>query len=161
MVDNKVAKFWIALGASLAGFSVIMGAFGAHGVERVFDANYTTRIQNQESSDNEKVKTREEYVEKHMESWNTASRYMTYHALGIIFIGMLFGQSPAARLQFSATCFVIGIILFSGLLYALTFTDIKMLGMIVPMGGTAFILGWLVLAFSVWNHKPSSSVESE
>ena len=131
---------WLVLGCWLAGLTVVLGAFGAHGLQGAL----------------------EDAVEdpaKNLKNWETGSRYMMYHSIGIIIAGLgisIFGRKKS--FQIAGVLFLKGIILFSGLLYTLALTDIKILGAIVPIGGLSMIIGWIVLGmgFISSNAKPSS-----
>jgi len=75
--------------------------------------------------------------------FETGARYHMYHAFAMILAGMLMTRGPGWTFQ-------IGIVLFSGSLYALALSDVKVLGAITPIGGLAFLVGWLWLAWSAW-----------
>ena len=82
--------------------------------------------------------------------YETAVRYQMYHSFGLIAVSILaksFGENAQSRM--AGWCFVAGIVLFSGSLYALTLTEMKWFGVITPFGGVAFIAGWIVLAVAV------------
>ena len=115
---------WIALGAVNAALAVAAGAFAAHGLRDRLDA-------------------------RSLEVFETASRYHMYHALAIIAAGVL-ASSALRGAQIAAWIFQAGIVLFSGSLYALALTGVKGLGAVTPLGGVAFLAGWLWLAWSVW-----------
>ncbi len=72
--------------------------------------------------------------------FETGVRYQAYHALGLLMIAALRGPDKAAW------CFLGGIVLFSGSLYALALTGVRWLGAITPVGGLLFLAGWLLLA---------------
>ena len=81
--------------------------------------------------------------------WQTAVNYHAWHALGLFGIGVLMMQFPRARrLRHTAWLFVAGIALFSGSLYALALGAPATVGVVTPVGGVAFIAGWLLLALS-------------
>jgi uncharacterized membrane protein YgdD (TMEM256/DUF423 family) len=83
--------------------------------------------------------------------WETAVQYHLVHALGLILVGILCQLMPAASLLRPAGWLLLaGIILFSGSLYALVLTGTKPIGIITPIGGVAFLIGWLLLALSAW-----------
>jgi uncharacterized membrane protein YgdD (TMEM256/DUF423 family) len=109
----------------LAGFilmiAVIMGAFGAHGLENKIS-------------------------EKAMQTYQTGVRYHFYHGLAIMLVAII-GKLLNLNLKLSKNFFITGIILFSGNCYLYAMTGIKTFAMIVPIGGVAFIIGWL--AFSI------------
>lgn len=106
--------------AIFGAIAVGIGAFGAHGLKAVLVE--TGRI----------------------ETFETAVKYHFYHSLGLFLIGILALVKPDWKgLSFSAICMIIGILIFSGSLYVLSLTGITWLGAITPLGGVAFILGWL------------------
>jgi len=76
-----------------------------------------------------------------LEVFDTGARYHMYHALAMVLCGLLAARAPGYLFQ-------AGIVLFSGSLYALALTDVKALGAITPLGGLAFIAGWVWLAIS-------------
>ena len=79
-----------------------------------------------------------------LQTWQTAFEYHIYHGLGLILIALLLDSLPKARI--SGWFMLAGIILFSGSLYLLALSGIKMLGMITPLGGLCFLAAWLWLA---------------
>src|SRR5581483_7810737 len=115
---------WTAVGAALMALAVGIGAFGAHGLRDRLDA-YSMTV------------------------YEKAVFYHFIHALGILLVALLARTSaitPAAQTRV-AWLLLIGIIVFSGSLYALAVTGVRMLGAITPIGGLAFIIGWLVLVY--------------
>lgn len=118
-----------ALGSVLALLAVALGAFGAHGLEDVIDADL-------------------------LAAFKTGVQYHMFHALGILAIAVLsekLGESAAVR--WAGRLLTLGIILFSGSLYVMAVTDIKPLGIITPFGGVAFMVGWAFLASAIWKHR--------
>ncbi|MBY0123401.1 DUF423 domain-containing protein [Bacillus sp. S/N-304-OC-R1] len=114
-------KLFIILGAINAFLSVALGAFGAHGLEKVVEPKY-------------------------MEIWKTGVQYQMFHATGLLIIGVLLGKLPASSLlTWSGWTMFIGIILFSGSLYLLTVTKISVLGAITPLGGVSFLAAWVLI----------------
>jgi uncharacterized membrane protein YgdD (TMEM256/DUF423 family) len=85
-----------------------------------------------------------------LQVYETAVRYHFYHALGLLGIGLALRGMDAALLRSAAILVFIGVVVFSGSLYALTFGAPKVLGAITPLGGLALIAGWLVFAIAVW-----------
>lgn len=114
---------FIVLGAILAAIAVMLGAFGAHGLKDSLHA-------------------------AQMAVYQTAVQYHFYHALGLILVGVSGLKSSQAL--WSGRVMFLGVLLFSGSLYLMTFTGMRWLGMITPVGGTAFIIGWLLLAYAAW-----------
>lgn len=114
------------LGCFSAALGVAAGAFGAHGLKNILSPEM-------------------------LAVYETAVRYQMYHAFGLIVVGILSRlHSENARLVFAGWCFVIGTAVFSGSLYALTLTDTRWLGAITPIGGVAFILGWVMLGIALF-----------
>ncbi len=133
-------RHWIILGAILASISVVLGAFGAHGLESTLAAKYAN-----ETRDIAGFTVPASY--KYVQDWITASRYQMYHALGLILLGIL-STNPATRSQkIAAWSFVLGILFFCGSLYVLVLTGMPWLGAIAPIGGTLMIVAWIAFAF--------------
>jgi len=83
--------------------------------------------------------------------WQTAVQYHAWHALGLLAIGVLLLHWPErSLLGIAAWLLVAGIVLFSGSLYAMALTGIRGLGAVTPIGGVAFLAGWIVLAWACW-----------
>ncbi len=112
------------IGAVSAGLSVAAGAFGAHALRA-------------------KVEPRM------LEVFETAAQYQMYHALALLAVAWVAHRWPGALPTTSGWLFVAGTLLFSGSLYAMTFTGIRALGAITPIGGVCFLAGWLTLALAV------------
>jgi len=74
--------------------------------------------------------------------YRTAVEYQFYHALALIGVGLWARQNSAPSLQLAGACFAIGVLLFSGSLYALTLTGVRKLGIVTPFGGVAMLIGW-------------------
>ncbi|MBC3932142.1 DUF423 domain-containing protein [Undibacterium sp. CY22W] len=123
----KVEKV-VFLAALTMLIAVAAGAFGAHGLKAVLSAEM-------------------------LAIWQTAVQYQMVHGLGLLAVGILMQQWPQAkRLAWVATAFAVGIFLFSGSLYVLALSGIRWLGAVTPLGGVAFLAGWLLLAISAWQH---------
>ena len=126
-----MTPIFLSIGAILGGLSVACGAFASHAL-------------------------REKISERSLEIFETAARYQMYHALALLLVALLlsiYQQSPPPTLLASGWLFIIGIALFSGSLYALSLTNVKILGAIAPLGGAAFLAGWGALAFAAWSLK--------
>ena len=122
---------WIAVGAICGLLAVGFGAFGAHGLEDHF-AKLT--------------ETDPALAVKRLGNWRTAAQYHMHHSLAIVAAGLLM-QSRGGRLAgFAAACFTIGIVIFSGCLYTLVLTEVRVLGAVVPLGGLSFMAGWILMA---------------
>jgi uncharacterized membrane protein YgdD (TMEM256/DUF423 family) len=113
---------WIAIGAIAGAVGVALGAFGAHGLKDRVSPDL-------------------------LAVFETGVRYHMYHALALVAVGLLMTRGTAGWLVSTAgVLFLAGIIIFSGSLYAMTFTGARWLGAVTPLGGVCFILGWVVLA---------------
>ncbi|MEM9017145.1 MAG: DUF423 domain-containing protein [Verrucomicrobiota bacterium] len=118
----------IRLAATLVFLAIALGAFGAHGLAERLEE--TGRLEN----------------------WETATLYHLVHGLALFVIALQPGR------PFGFHWFVVGIILFSGSLYALALSDIARLGAITPFGGVAFLIGWGCWIFSPTDKQ--SGIES-
>jgi uncharacterized membrane protein YgdD (TMEM256/DUF423 family) len=116
-----MSNLFIGLGATSAFISVAAGAFGAHALDHVLDADM-------------------------LAVYNTAVDYQFFHSIGLIVIGALHKISPRHCHLVSAWAMLAGIAIFSGSLYILSTTGIKWLGMITPIGGVSLLAAWLTLA---------------
>lgn len=117
----------IQVAAILGALAVGIGAFGAHGLEDLLAKNGRT------------------------ETFETAVKYHFYHAIALLLVGILSNSRVGylRGMSFSAINLIIGIIIFSGSLYILSITNITWLGAITPIGGIAFILGWVGIFWTV------------
>ena len=122
------------MGAVLAAAAVIMGAFGAHGME-----GYLAEFEN---------------GARRMDVWKTAAHYHIVHAIGLIVIGLTPSAKPKL-INIAACLMILGISIFSGLLYTYSYTDIRILGAFVPIGGLSMIAGWITLAVAAYT-KPTA-----
>jgi uncharacterized membrane protein YgdD (TMEM256/DUF423 family) len=111
------SRGWAATGALLAGLGVALGAFGAHALEPVLS-------------------------ESRLATYDTAVRYQTHQALGLILLALL-----PTRARVAAPVLLAGTLLFSGALYLLVALDAPLFGAIAPIGGAAMILGWVLAAW--------------
>ncbi|ADC49509.1 MULTISPECIES: DUF423 domain-containing protein [Alkalihalophilus] len=116
-----MAKLFILLGSIVMALSVAIGAFGAHGLE--------PRLS-----------------ERMMKNYQTGVQYHMIHGIGLLIVGIVaLKLTSSSMLNGAGWSFLIGIILFSGSLYAMALTGITKLGAITPIGGLAFIVGWVLL----------------
>jgi len=115
------ARIFLVLGTLAALLGVGLGAFGAHALKTRLSADA-------------------------LALWKTATEYQFYHALGLLAIGLLSVHFPRVpMLAWSGWCMTLGVILFSGSLYALALAGARWLGLITPFGGIALILAWGLL----------------
>ena len=121
-----MTRIFLAIASVLGGISVILGAFASHALK-------------------------DRLSDRALEIWETGTKYQMYHALALILIALLITRLPASTsLVVAGYAFIAGILLFSGSLYALSLSGIKWLGAITPLGGVAFIIGWICLAVAAW-----------
>jgi uncharacterized membrane protein YgdD (TMEM256/DUF423 family) len=118
-----MTRLFVALGALTAGLGVMLGAFGAHGLEGRVSPD-------------------------RLETFRTGVEYQMYHALALLLVGWAVAQGWGPLLYWAGYCFAGGIVIFSGTLYLLVLTDTGWLGAITPLGGVAFIVGWALLAWA-------------
>lgn len=117
---------FLALGAVLAGLAVALGAFGAHGLKGRVEPEL-------------------------LSVYETGARYHMYHAFALMVVGLLSTPGEVSpSLTRAGWLFCLGLILFSGSLYLMTFTGLRWFGAITPLGGVSFMSGWCLLAWSVW-----------
>lgn len=133
-------RSFLITAAAFAAMAVALGAFGAHGLKKIVSA--------------EAVST-----------FETGVRYHFYHSFALLAAGILSERFRNKWMTFAGYSFIIGIVLFSGSLYALTFIDtskvgLSGIGIITPVGGLFFIVGWifLLVALSTRRSSPLKSV---
>lgn len=124
MIVNIYTQRFIVLGAVFMALSVAIGAFGAHMLKPGFDA-YSLAI------------------------YNTGVEYQFYHSLGLLFIAFCLHVKNNKMLRVAGYIMLASIFIFSGSLYILSVSGIKWLGAITPIGGTGFIVAWILLALGI------------
>lgn len=118
-------KTFIVIGAVAMALGVVLGAFGAHGLK----ARLTPDL---------------------LAVYQTGVEYHLYHALGLILVGILVVQFPhISGLKVGCWLLLAGILVFSGSLYVLAISGVRWLGAVTPIGGLAFIVGWVWIAWSL------------
>jgi uncharacterized membrane protein YgdD (TMEM256/DUF423 family) len=85
-----------------------------------------------------------------LQLWDTAVRYQFFQALGLIGVGLTLRTLDGSLLRAAATLLVIGVVLFSGSLYALSLGAPRLVGILTPIGGLAWVAAWLIYAWAVW-----------
>lgn len=127
-------KGFLLIGTILGALSVGLGAFGAHGLKQIVPPETVA-------------------------AFDTGVRYQFYHVFALLATGILYEKFADKWLRWAGNCFIIGILLFSGSLYLLTIlkaTDtvgLKGIGIITPVGGIFFMVGWLLLFFTLVKKK--------
>jgi uncharacterized membrane protein YgdD (TMEM256/DUF423 family) len=120
---NKTTSKFIKLGAFMTALSVAFGAFGAHALKDILDADMSA-------------------------VYNTAVEYQFYHSLGMFVIAFCAYINDNKNINTAGNIMFYSMLIFSGSLYIMTITGMKWLGAVTPIGGTGFILAWLMLASS-------------
>ena len=116
---------WFGVGALFAGLGVVLGAFGAHALK-------------------------DRLTPELLAIFETGVRYQMYHALGLLAVAWAQQRWPTSQASTAGWCFTLGILIFSGSLYALALSGVRWLGAVTPLGGVAFIVGWALLAWSAF-----------
>ncbi len=123
-------KTYLVLGTLLAGISVILGAFGAHGLKQIV-------------------------APETVASYQTGVQYQMYHALALFIIGILYERFPNNSVNLAGLFFLGGILLFSGSIYLITGLKASNkvispgIGIITPIGGLLYIIGWILLLIGI------------
>ncbi|MEQ9143829.1 MAG: DUF423 domain-containing protein [Parvibaculaceae bacterium] len=118
-------KLWLLLGAVNGFLAVGFGAFGAHGLKARASA-------------------------ADLAAFETGAQYHMYHALALLAVAWASSQAPSPLTTTAGWAFTAGILLFSGSLYFLGLTGSRALVLVTPVGGTAFLIGWLCLALAAY-----------
>jgi len=118
-------RLFFGLGAALGAVAVAAGAFGARAL-------------------------RSRIAPEMLAVFETGVRYHLVHALALLAVGWATTRWSSPGVPAAGWLFVAGILLFSGSLYALALTGVRALGLVTPIGGGAFIAGWLALAWAAW-----------
>ena len=117
-------RFFFTAGAIAAFIAVALGAFGAHSLKTKISADM-------------------------LEIFEVGVRYQMYHAFALFAVAWAIARWPDVNLTAAGWSFIIGIVIFSGSLYLLSFTGIRWFGAITPIGGLAFLAGWAILVWSL------------
>ncbi|MGM9985883.1 MAG: DUF423 domain-containing protein [Bacillaceae bacterium] len=121
-------KFFFIAACISAFLSVAIGAFGAHGLEG-------------------------KVTERMMENWQTGVHYQMFHVIGLLTVAYVSQKVTGTSMTtWAGWMFIIGTVLFSGSLYTMALTNIKMLGAITPIGGIMFLVGWALLAITAFKN---------
>jgi uncharacterized membrane protein YgdD (TMEM256/DUF423 family) len=121
---NKTSKKFAFYGAVFMALTVIIGAFGAHGLKNILSKEM-------------------------LGIYHTGVEYQFYHALGLFTVAFVANFKEDKKVKFAGYFMILGIVLFSGSLYALSILGINWIGAITPIGGTSFIIAWVLLAISL------------
>jgi len=119
----SLAKAWLALGALYGLLGVALGAFGAHALKARLAGDL-------------------------LPTWRTAVEYHFWHALALVLVGVLALQRPGTALNVAGGAFALGVLIFSGSLYALALSGVRALGAVTPIGGVLLLVGWAALLWA-------------
>jgi uncharacterized membrane protein YgdD (TMEM256/DUF423 family) len=125
MIGRSLSQRFLILGTVFAGSGVAAGAFGAHALKSILDT-------------------------PSLQVFDTATRYQMYHAFGLCIVSLAIDRYPERRLEQTGWLFTIGIFLFSGSLYAVSLAGIRWFGAVTPIGGLAFLAGWILFGWRIW-----------
>ncbi|MEO0410118.1 MAG: DUF423 domain-containing protein [Cyanobacteria bacterium P01_A01_bin.135] len=123
-----MARLFLAAAAILGGLSVAGGAFASHALKA-------------------------QLSDRALEIFETGAKYQMYHALALLLVALLLRSNASPWLSAAGVAFVVGVVLFSGSLYGLSLSGVKVLGAITPLGGVAFLVGWGCLAAAAFTLK--------
>ena len=118
-------RFFFIAGSISAFLGVALGAFAAHGLKTKLSPDM-------------------------FNIFEVGVRYHMYHALALLAVAWASSRWPGTSVTAAGWLFLVGTVIFSGSLYFLSLTGLRWLGAITPIGGAAFLLGWLLLAWGVW-----------
>ncbi|RYD16624.1 MAG: DUF423 domain-containing protein [Lysobacteraceae bacterium] len=130
-MSQRFAGGCVVIAAVAGASAVAAGAFGSHGLREVLD-------------------------EASRATWRTAVDYHAWHAFALLATGLLARARSSPALRSAAVAFVLGIVVFSGSLYALALGAPRMIGTMAPLGGLAFVAGWVALAVEGWRMARSN-----
>ncbi len=137
----KSPRFWLVIAGLCGAAGVSLGAWHAHGLREFFEQRGHSG----------------EELDKFMADFGTAVRYEMYHAAAFAIVGLMLAQRACKLSAAAGTAFLIGVLLFSGGLYAWTLGGPQWLVHIVPFGGLSLIVGWLLIALAGWRIKSQAS----
>jgi len=115
----------LAIAGVLLALATVLGAFGAHALKA-------------------------QLAPERLQVYETGVRYHFFHALGLLGIGLTLRFADTGPVRWAAVLVLVGVVLFSGSLYALTFSAPRFLGIVTPFGGLALIAGWICYAIGMW-----------
>ena len=128
-MKQKTSERFSMIASGVVGFlGVALGAFGAHGLRSMMSGL--------------------EDAEQRLAWWETASRYQLIHALALGLAAWMSTRVQGRGPQVASFAFVVGTLLFSGSLYAMTLSGVRVLGAVTPLGGVAFLVGWAALTYA-------------
>jgi uncharacterized membrane protein YgdD (TMEM256/DUF423 family) len=123
-----MAALFTGIGALFGFIAVAAGAFGAHALQKRLPADL-------------------------LAVFETGARYQMYHALALVLVGLLAARASSSALHAAGWLFTAGVVLFSGSLYALALSGVRVLGAVTPFGGLCMLAGWALLAWSAFRGR--------
>lgn len=121
---QSMERVFLVAGSVSAFLAVALGAFGAHGLEGRLSPS-------------------------DLETFEVAVRYQMYHALALLFLGLAMERWPGVLGSWAGWAFLAGTVVFSGSLYALVLTGVRVLGAVTPIGGVMLLAGWVLSAMHI------------
>ncbi len=118
-------RLTLSIGALLGTLGVALGAFGAHALKNLLVSN------------------------GRLETYELAVRYHFFHALALLFIGLLMSQNSSSIMEWSSLSIFVGVTLFSGSLYLYSLTNTTAFAMVTPIGGLFLLIGWGLLTYAI------------
>lgn len=125
---TKDARWIMALAALLIAIATALGAFGAHGLQKMLPPD-------------------------RLAIYETAVTYQFYHSLGLLGIGLSVASRERRGARIAARLVVLGMALFAGSIYALTFGAPSAIGIVTPLGGLSLMAGWALFALTIWSAR--------
>jgi uncharacterized membrane protein YgdD (TMEM256/DUF423 family) len=126
---HRMERLFFSIGCAFGFVGVALGAFAAHALK--------ARI-----------------APEQLATFEVGVRYQLIHALALLAVAWALTRWPGKWVQASGWSFIIGTLLFSGSLYALSLSGVRALGIVTPIGGIALLAGWLCLAWAPWRKAP-------
>lgn len=127
--EKKLAKLFAVVGACFGLLGVALGAFGAHALSTHFGQYPSLEP-----------------------TYQTASRYLMYHALALLAVAWANGEWVSKLLNWAGYLLIAGTIIFSGSLFILSTMGLSWMGAVAPIGGTSLMAGWFCLGFGIWRN---------
>ena len=138
-------KFWLFMAGILGASAVAMSAYHAHGLEKYFASRGVADIE----------------IADKLDDVETGLKYQFLHAIALVALAAFIRTCPTTRLgKAAAALFVVGVLLFSGSLYALALTGNDLFARTAPAGGSALIIGWLLVAIAGLTTPEPSTYDS-
>lgn len=123
-IMNELTRKFAFCGSIMMAITIALGAFGAHGLKKIITSDLLV-------------------------IFHTGVEYQFYHALGLFCVALVASYSQTKQVKVAGYLMIIGTFIFSGSLYFIALTGIKWIGAITPIGGTAYIVAWILLALSI------------